>query len=417
MSFAGVLVYYWLSIMNPHKLVYGGTSIRWTLIVSVLMLIAVIFSKDKLKIKPNSVFVFVILFYLWTCVTTIFAVFPNATELLIEFSKTILVFVLTIMLTNTKDRLNVLIWVFVISGSVYILREGAYLILTGGKHLISGPLKSPYYGNNDLARLFGMVFPFLLFLAFHSKNSLTRKVIWGLILFAVIGVIGSQSRGALMAFIALCGFMFLKSKRKFMLSMIIVILSGLFVTLISDDSMDSYTQRYSTIDDYEEDKSFQGRVFAWNYGYETALQNPILGQGFGAYQGASMVYDGEGRKLKGEKKAFIDAHSIYFEAMGEHGFVGFILFIFAGVAAFFKARSIEMQAAKSMQTYWERDLAIVIQSALIFYFVGGIVISHTYVDYYYLVLAFVIVLDIVFKQQTVDSGEPKEALKDGRLLI
>jgi hypothetical protein len=62
-----------------------------------------------------------------------------------------------------------------------------------------------------------------------------------------------------------------------------------------------------TITNHEEDRAVIGRFEAWKEAYEIA-SNRFLGGGFEALAGGT------------------DAHSIYFEVLAEHGFVGLGLF-------------------------------------------------------------------------------------------
>ncbi len=369
--------------MYPHQLVWGGLDLRWSYIVIVVTIISIFISRNKLKIEWNSVSRLFLVLYIWFSITTVFAVYRDvALDLWIFFSKLALLFLITTWVTNDRSKLNALIWCVIIGTSVFAIREGGASILSAGKHIISGPPGSSFNGNNEIARMWGLVLPLVLFMTYHANSVWTRLGCYVLAFFFIVALFASQSRGAFLALAVAFGYLFLKSQRKMFFSISVAVVAGLILLVTSDTLQESMTSRYSTIDDYGEDRSFQGRVFAWNFAIDVVKNSPVMGDGFGAFRGA---IDHTG--------TWKDAHSIYFEPLAEHGFIGLLLFLSLGVAAFFKLNKIIKTCSSDYTKYWERDLAIFLKSSLIFYFVGGIVISHTYFETYYFMLMATAIMD------------------------
>ena len=53
-TWVGVLVWTWLSIMNPHKLAYGfAVELPWAAVVAAFTLLSVLWNKDKLHFPIN----------------------------------------------------------------------------------------------------------------------------------------------------------------------------------------------------------------------------------------------------------------------------------------------------------------------------------------------------------------------------
>src|SRR5690349_9257284 len=75
----GVLIYVWLSVMNPHRLTWGfAYDFNFVAIVGVVTMISAVLSKD-LKAPPvNALIVTLVVFAIWTGVTTIFAIHLEA---------------------------------------------------------------------------------------------------------------------------------------------------------------------------------------------------------------------------------------------------------------------------------------------------------------------------------------------------
>ena len=85
-----------------------------------------------------------------------------------------------------------------------------------------------------------------------------------------------------------------------------------------------------------------------------------------------------------------DVHSIYFEVMGEHGFVGFGLFMLLGLLAWIRAQQIIKRCKKDPDRKWAADLASMIQVSLIGYAAGGAFLGMAYFDLPYHLMIIVV---------------------------
>src|SRR3546814_9615977 len=90
----------------------------------------------------------------------------------------------------------------------------------------------------------------------------------------------------------------------------------------------------ATVQDEEVDASVQGRFEIWALSFDVALDRPIVGGGF------DMLYDLATYTRYGSSIKPRTAHSITFQILGEHGFVGLALFLLIGITALIKAQSI-----------------------------------------------------------------------------
>ena len=88
---------------------------------------------------------------------------------------------------------------------------------------------------------------------------------------------------------------------------------------------DRWMQRMSTVQEADQDASFQGRVDAWRFAINAASSRP-LGVGFSGTEDVVVF----GQYLPDPEATFNQgraAHSIYFQVLGDHGFVGLGLFL------------------------------------------------------------------------------------------
>ncbi len=111
-----------------------------------------------------------------------------------------------------------------------------------------------------------------------------------------------------------------------------------------------------------------------------ALDRPIVGGGFEPY--SREIWD---RYYPQQYDRPYSAHSIYFSALGEHGFVGLSLFLTFWFATWLLARRLAKETANRPEDSWAHWLARLSQASLIAYFVGGAFLDLAYWDVPYYV--------------------------------
>jgi probable O-glycosylation ligase (exosortase A-associated) len=145
----------------------------------------------------------------------------------------------------------------------------------------------------------------------------------------------------------------------------------------------NWVERMQTIQDYQEDKSTQGRFAIWNVAWTMAKTRPLFGSGFfGPYSQPVVerfVPNAEARAV----------HSIWFEVLGEHGFPTFFVWVGINVAAIVYARQIIKSARDIPELEWCVNLARMSQVSMIAYLTGGSFLSLCYWDYYFTVLVII----------------------------
>jgi len=83
------------------------------------------------------------------------------------------------------------------------------------------------------------------------------------------------------------------------------------------------------------------------------------------------------------------AHSIWFEVLGDLGFLGFALFLIILGTAFLKCRTIVRRTRNHPGLAWARDLAQMLQISLIIYITTGSALSLGYLEMYYILIALI----------------------------
>jgi probable O-glycosylation ligase (exosortase A-associated) len=131
--------------------------------------------------------------------------------------------------------------------------------------------------------------------------------------------------------------------------------------------------RMETMENYEADTSAMGRISAWWTAFNLA-RDRILGVGFNpARPDLFAKYSPYPEMVQG-------AHSIYFQVLGNHGFIGLFIWLMMWVLTWRSAGWLRKNAADAPETRWAAQFGAMAQVSLLGYFVGGAFLSLAYFD-------------------------------------
>lgn len=386
----GAYLWAWFSLMSPHRLTYGfAYGLPFAQLIALVTIGVAATTKLRQKLPLNSITFLWAGMLFWMTFTSFFAM--NSQDLVVErwifvFKIHLMAFISFVLIVK-PEQLRILVIICTLSIAFYGIKGGLFTVLTGGSARVWGPGGSLLFGNNELAIGLVIVTPFL----YWMREVLTRR--WRLllslsILLCFVAILGSQSRGALLAVLAMGLFLGLKSKRPVQVTLGIGLLLLVGIAFMPD----SWTQRMDTIGTYRQDSSAMERIWTWNTLWNVAVDRPLVGAGFRA--DARVVFgiyapkDGEFEAMAG--KIFV-AHSIYFQMLGEHGFPGLILFLSLWAATWRKA-SKTAALAKTLDEFktWVPLLMQMVQVSLMGYMIGGAFLSLAYLDVAFYLMGFVI---------------------------
>lgn len=399
--YIGIYIWTWLGFMNPHRLTWGfAYSLPFAQISAVVTLLAMLASREPKQIPWTRETVLLLVFILWMFITTIFSLYPDLAW--VQWNKVwkiMFMLYITLMLINTKQKLDWLVWVIVGSIGFYGVKGGVFTIVHGGAYHVQGPAETFIGGNNEIALALIMTIPLMRYLQLRMENVWLHK---GMILamwLTGIAAIGTQSRGALVGMVAMGGFLLLKSRNWFFTLLAILAVAGAVVSIMPE----AWWDRMASIQSYEEDKSATNRINAWWTAFYLA-QDRATGGGFETFQkGVFQIY-------APDPVEHPDVHSIFFEVMGEHGFIGFAMFMLLGLFTWNTGTRIKRLARRREETKWAVDLASMVQVSLVGYAATGAFLGLAYFDYYYTLIAVM----VLCKSMSIEQLERLEAAVDIR---
>ncbi|HEY1182227.1 MAG TPA: putative O-glycosylation ligase, exosortase A system-associated [Rhodocyclaceae bacterium] len=406
--FVLVLGYVWVDIFTPQYVVYG---ILNALPVSMIMSGAVILawlllkSSPIVKLRPQTVLVFV--FGLWMTLTLSWAVVPDPAFQKWDWAiKGVLFSCLVPSFFRSREQLESLLWVILLSGMAHCLPFGAKVVLSGGGYgqalgLVGS--NSGYGEGSTLAMFSASLVPIALYLYKHGvifQGRLIKLILAGCCIAALLTALGTFARTGLVCTAVVAIGLFITSRRKVIFGIVLgVVLAGAVAVMGA-----SWEDRMSTITTAQNEASAMGRVGVWLWTIDYVKEHP-LGGSFNVYFINKIELPMEdGTVLVAEGKAF---HSIYFEVLGETGFPGLALCALIALVMLRAYWKIARQARG--EQLWMSDLSKALIITSFAFFAGGLFIGVAFQSYFYYLVAMSAILQNLFEASAIEVRRKNDA--------
>lgn len=414
-AFNAMLLWAWSGFMALDNYLYGpmqgfpyGTTFA-------LMALALLLFKNKglsygYGKGALTALLLVMLVHSWIVGTAAYSGLARNAEYVENIAKLILFCLLLPLVLRSTVRIHALLWAICLGVGIHTALEGLKFISSGGSHIVRGLAK--YGDNNHLAVVTVMLIPLLLYLKQHTASKPLKNLMLASVALLVISVIATYSRGGLISLTIFALWQVAISRRK-LLGAVMVAAAG--VTLLAF-APETWEARMNTIGEAGEDSSFQGRLAAWQISSAIALKHPFTGGGFHAVESGAVwnSYRGESGLLnfldipviEGVRGGGKAAHSIYFEVLGDQGFVGLLVFLSILAAGFYYAvRLWRLGRSGGPSVQWAHGLGRALAGSLLVYMAGGAGVSMAYFELpYFLIMVAMISCRLV--EQRIASTPP-----------
>jgi len=377
----GVLMWVWISVMNPHTQGWGyATTFPFAFVIAIATLFSVVISRLPKALPMSGITFTLITLVLWMNVTTLFALFPGpAYAQWSKVMKIMLMSLVTMTVIRSREDIQRLMWVLTMSIAYYGVKGGIFTIRSGGVDRVWGPEGTFIGDNNAIALALIMTIPLMRYLQQRSEQRWLRHGLGASMLLSALAALGSYSRGALLAIAAMIVFMWLKSRHKLAAGALIALLVPLALLFMPE----RWSERMDSIGTYQEDQSAMGRINAWYMAWNLA-RDRFFGGGFEIAEPATFF-------LYAPNPTDIHAaHSIYFQALGEHGFIGLGLYLLLLGMTWRSAAWIVRHSRNQPELEWAQQLATMIQASFAGFAVGGAFLSLLYFDVPYYLMGVVV---------------------------
>lgn len=413
----GALLWVWIGLMNPHRLGWGfAYSLPFALLAVIATLAGMLFNHKAIRWPGGGPLVALMMFMVWTGLTTLTAILvePSFERYWVLIKIIFMTFVVA-MLIRTREQIIGLVWVIAGSVGFFGIKGGIFTILTGGGSRVWGPPDSVVEGNNEIAVAIIVIVPMLYFLARDVRLTFGSSVLrvmgerWAKLglyfamALCMVAALGSQSRGALLAAVAMTAVLWWRSEGKLQLAVALLVAVPAILLFLPE----TWYSRMDTIGSYEQDNSAMGRINAWTMAFNIA-KDRIMGAGFAT--AAPIIYE----RYAPDPTVVLVAHSIYFQVLGEHGFVGLIIYLLLWIMTYRTAGRIVRLAKDLPGLQWAMTLASMTKVSIVGFAVGGAFLSLAYWDLPYYLIAVLVVLERLVKD-TIQQASIQSARESSDL--
>jgi probable O-glycosylation ligase (exosortase A-associated) len=239
---------------------------------------------------------------------------------------------------------------------------------------------------NDFALSVNITIPLCLFLMLTAKSKMMRLTSIGFLFLLVFAVVATQSRGGILALSSVGFYYWLKSDRKLLGAIGMVIVMCFVFAMAPQQFFDRMATLTKTGE--ERDGSAQGRIFAWKAAINMALDNPVLGVGVGHFP---VKYGAQYQPKEFGLNAipWQTAHSSYFLLLGELGFPGIVFILGLIISNIVAGEQLLQQIRRGGDKNFlvEKHLVIALNASMIGFAIGGAFISAAYYPHLYILAA------------------------------
>ena len=397
----GVMLWTWLSIMNPHRFAWGWAyDAPLAAIAAGSTLLGLVMTKERESPFKGPPVTLLALFMVWMTLSWLFGLSIEGDYY--QWNKVmkidVMIFV-ALMLLHSKKHIFALMWVCVGSLALLGIKGGVFTVMTGGGYRVWGPPGSFIEDNNEFALSLVMTIPLMRFLQLQLTGAWARHGMTFAMLLCAAAALGTYSRGALIAMTAMCLVLWWRGKSRIAGGVVMAVAAVALLAFMPEH----WSERMATITEYAEDRSALGRISAWWNAWNLAFDYPF-GVGFNAARPELFA------KYSPYPEYVHAAHSIYFQVLGNHGFVGLAIFLALWVSTWRMASRVRVQAAAIPEAKWCTELAAMAQVSLLGYAVGGAFLSLSYFDLPYNIMV-AVVLTRLWVEKRAWQTEPIYAPK------
>ncbi len=385
--FVMALAYVWVDLFRPQDVAPTiGKLLPFSLTTAALTVGAYL-TLDR-KDPPRLGLLTALLFVWagWITLTTTWAHFPTSAWWKWDWAfKTIVFTALLPFVFRSRIQIEAALFVILFCIASNVLPFAIKTAISGGGYdRALGLVSGDHWGaeGSTLSTYAFACLPLVAYLRRHSLLVPARGLLrWAYLAapgIAVIGAFGTFARAALIACVVWAALTWWQSRRKLMAAVVVAAAAVAVVPLMGD----SWLARISTTFEPRQDQSATTRLVVWGWTIDLANRHPA-GAGFMAYLGNRFEYRvADGRDIVETGRAF---HSIYFEVLGEHGWVGFAIFSAIFAVFFLDMRRIRRQVRDRPDLEWLGELARALSHSILIFMAGAAFVGIAfYALHYYL---------------------------------
>ncbi len=402
--FFGVLVWTWVAYFNPHRFTWGiAYNFPVAMVLAVPTIVGTLFAKkiNRNVLTRETVLLFVL--WIWFGITLFHAtlvpllsmhVIDGRAQLEI-ITKILLMTGFTILLTNSPQRFRLLLLVTAFSFGALALKGFIFGIRNSGDFRVWGPPDSFVADNNDFGLALNIVLPLMFFMAGSESNRKIRLLLRICFFASALVVLLTYSRGALLGIGTAMAVIVIKTRHR-LLGGVALVLAALVIFSFAPQK---WQQRMDNLFAGKLDDSAHQRLVSWKFAWNVAEAYPLTGGGMQCFTPEMFARFSKEELPGGSLSA--GPHSIYFQILGEQGFVGLGLFLSLIASCVLSLRKLRRLVRNAQPMEWIVPYANGLETGLYAFLVSGAFLGRAYFDLFYQLVACTIILKVLYRREVL----------------
>ncbi len=384
--FIMTLGYMWASLLKPQVLSYGFfKSIPIAMVFALLAFATYALIDRRALPKFTAVHALLVLWAGWITFTTTIAQFPESAWWKWDWAFKEIAFACFIPLViRTRVHIEAVLYVLTIGTVPLVVSAGLKAALGGGGYgavPLVGQSNVGLSESSTLAMYATMMIVLVVFLRKHTlimpRNWIATLAVAGYIGTCLLAAVGGHARTGLVTVAVMAAAFWWYSRYKISLAVLFMIVLAIGTFFITDD----WIQRMETIRAPTSDESASDRLAIWGWTWEYVKSHP-LGGGFVAYIANLGHIPGNDYP-----RAF---HSIYFEVLGEHGYIGFAIFLAILLTTVKMDWGLYRRNRRNPEMAWVSDIGRALMICMAVFMSGGAFIGVAFQPMLYYLVALTI---------------------------
>ncbi len=249
-----------------------------------------------------------------------------------------------------------------------------------------------------------MVLPLMNYLRLQSAHRIVRIGLIFAMMSCLLAVVGTYSRGGLLALFAMSAFLWWNSKGRIRSGVLIALGLVMAISVMPRD----WVARMDTIQHFHHSGSANDRLTVWRQAWGIAIANPLTGAGFKATASPTVIH-----------RYFPDAHqrathSIWFQLVSQGGFPLLFIFIAMNVVGVVSLWRLRWRTRGDPSLLWINQLSRMIEVSMVAYLVGGSFLSLGYYSLFYTLMIVVASIGAIAKTSQVPASSPYRRIVPAR---
>jgi putative inorganic carbon (HCO3(-)) transporter len=398
----GILMWYWVTYFNPHRFTWGyAYNLPVAMLIALPTLVGTLFVKKTMRALLAVESVLLVALWGWFTLTYIHAQsiplfaenMAGAQVEMSHISKILFMTLVMVVVINSRERVRNVILVTAGSIGLLGLKTAVFGFRTGGESRVFGPPDSFLRENNAYGLVLNMALPLLFFLVRDEPRRWVRILLRVLFAACVVSILLTYSRGGLAGLAVVITAITLRSRHKIIGAFLLLVTVLLVISLAPPAWMD----RMGNFVAGNMDSSGDMRLVSWTVAWRLVQDYP-MGGSFDAVPNEDVYRRYQPRPLPNNITSS-GPHSIYFQLLGDQGYVGLAIFMLLMTSCFWTLLRVRHIARGIPSGGWLVNFSLMLEVSLLAFMITGAFLGVVYLDAIYEMIGLTIILKMLCNKE------------------